>query len=216
MYCLNNPFLICVCSDIRRLWTVAGLRYSAPPGAIAAAIGPEYSLWRDLPQDIATIVYFEGKSALPTHALGISSFTKAFFLGSERGQRANEFEEHLFGRVIHPTPIANRVWPGPMYFRSSVGTSLVPILGELCDLTIAYLDPDELKLNLEDIPRSAWPLPRHQLRPFDGGYIDYVRTAGPSVLVGLGYRTREAGSGLPMVPSPLYFIMVKSKVEHLN
>ena len=149
--------------------------------------------------------------------LGISNFDKAFFLGGEHYYRsADDFEEHLFGRVLHPTSFGNWVYPGPMYFRSVVGPSVVPITSELCDMTIAYLDPEELNLNPEDIPRSAWPRPRKQRRPFNGGYVDYVRAAGPSVLVGLGYRTREPGSGVPMVPSPLYFIMVKNKVESLK
>ena len=32
-------------SDIKRLWKVAGQRFTAPKQQIAAAVGPEYSLW---------------------------------------------------------------------------------------------------------------------------------------------------------------------------
>jgi hypothetical protein len=35
---------------------------------------------QDLPGATAEISHFRGKAALPTHALGISSFSKAFFL----------------------------------------------------------------------------------------------------------------------------------------
>jgi hypothetical protein len=107
-----------------------------------------------------------------------------------------------------------------MYFESCIGPSLVPLTDELCDMTISYLDPDEIRFDPgKDIPRSAWPLPRVQRPPFDQGYVDYVRAAGPGVLVGMGYRTRSPDvgkSGVPLVPSPLYFIMIKSKTEDLS
>lgn len=199
--------------DIRRLWRLAGLRYGAPSGAVAAAIGPEYSLWRDLPGDSAHISYWRGRAALPTHALGISSFQKAFFqaLMTEPTE-----PDTLFGRVIHPTPVANWGYPGPMYFRAAVGPAVVPATGELCDMTLQYLDPYELGLQSDDIPRSAWPRPRPQRRPFDAGFTDYVRVVGPGMLVGMGYRTRASGSGVPLVPSPLYFAMAFEREENLR
>ena len=107
-----------------------------------------------------------------------------------------------------------------MYFESCIGPTIVPLTDELCDMTISYLDPDELRFDPgKDIPRSAWPRPRKQKRPFDQGYVDYVRAAGPGVLVGMGYRTRSldvADSGVPLVPSPLYFVMVKTNAEDLS
>jgi hypothetical protein len=185
-------------------------------------LGPEYSLWQDLPRTAAEITYFDGKAALPVHAFNISRFSKAFFLATippQSNQEENEEEDILFGRVIHPTPVGNYIYPGPMYFESCIGPALVPLTSELCDMTISYLDPEELRFDPgRDIPRSAWPRPRVQRRPFDQGYIDYVRAAGPGVLVGMGYRTRskdEGSSGVPLVPSPLYFVMIKSKTEDL-
>ena len=76
-------------------------------------------------------------------------------------------------------------------------------------MTIAYLDPQVLGLDPAAIPRADWPRPRRPVRPFDCGYVDYVRVAGPGVLVGMGYRTEAAGSGVPLVPSPLFFAMAK-------
>ncbi len=206
------------------MWKVAGQRYAAPPGAIAAALGPEYSLWQDLPRTTAEISYFDGKAALPVHAFGISKFSKAFFLSptssKQQPEEEEESEEALFGRVIHPNPIGNRVYPGPMYFECCIGPTLVPLTNELSDMTISYVDPEEIRFDPgKDIPRSAWPLPRVQKRPFDQGYVDFVRAAGPGVLVGMGYRTRSkdiSNSGVPLVPSPLYFIMIKSKTEDLS
>ena len=228
----HRPKLIASLSsgDIRRLWKAAGQRYLAQLSAVAAVMGPDYSLWRDMPGEIGTIVYFSGKAALPTNLLGVANFKKAFFLTSDSASRHNdgeddnedeeEEEEPLFGRVIHPTPVGNWVYPGPMYFKSSIGPSLVPLTEELCDMTIAYKDPDRLRLNPdEDIPKSRWPRPRKQRRPFDLEYVDYVRAAGPGVLVGMGYRTGAAfpfeGSGVPLVPSPLFFAMAKESVESL-
>lgn len=194
---------------------------------MAAALGPEYSLWQDLPRTKAEISYFDGKAALPVHALGISRFTKAFFLANpvkpsnEQGvlEEEEDEEEVLFGRVIHPTPLGNWIYPGPMYFESCIGPTIVPRTAELCDMTISYLDPDELRFDPgKDIPRSVWPRPRVQRLPFNHGYVDYIRAAGPGVLVGMGYRTKsvDGESGVPLVPSPLYFIMIKSITEDLS
>jgi len=116
-------FLGC-CSDIRRAWKVAGKRYGATRSAAIAAIGPEYSIWEEMPSEEGEIVYFRGKAALPIHALGISSFSKAFFLAPGQqldGGRGAGDRVALFGRVINPTALGNRVYPGPMYFRAAVG-----------------------------------------------------------------------------------------------
>lgn len=203
---------------------MAGRRYGAPPSDVAAAIGPDYSLWKDMPQDIKTIVYFDGKAGLPTHAFGISSFTKAFFLSLSSS--SSPHEDVIYGRVIHPNPLGNHIYPGPLYFKSStIGSPplLVPLTGELCDLTLSYLDPDQ-GLGLyefdKQVPRSStWPRPRKNKRPFDQGYVDYVRVAGPGLLVGMGYRTLSdtpLESGLyPLVPSPLYFVMAFKEKEVL-
>lgn len=41
---------------------------------------PSVQPLQDLPASISQLSHFHGKAALPTHALGISSFSKAFFL----------------------------------------------------------------------------------------------------------------------------------------
>lgn len=76
-------------------------------------------------------------------------------------------------------------------------------------MEISYLEPDQLGLDSSSLPVASWPTPAPQRRPFDLGYVDYVRALGPGVLVGMGYRTQAAGSGVPLVPSPLYFIMAR-------
>lgn len=80
-------------------------------------------------------------------------------------------------------------------------------------MTISYQDPLDLGLTEGDIPRGRWPRPRRQRRPFDCGFTDYVRAAGPGVMVGLGYRREAVGSGVPLVPSPLHFVMAVANRE---
>jgi hypothetical protein len=108
---------------IRRLWQAAGQRYQASPSAIAAMLGPQYSLWNDLPKSPGEIIYYDGKAALMVNAFGINSFAKALFL-LENDMAIGE--DAVYGRVIHPTPIGNWIYPGPMYFTASVGTTVVP------------------------------------------------------------------------------------------
>jgi hypothetical protein len=202
--------------DIRLLWQVAGARYAASKPAIAAAIGPEYTLLRDMPADQYEIVTFRGRAALPTGPFGLDTFAKAFFLRPPRKGDADACaEDCVYGRVVHPFLLLNRVWPGPMYFRCSMDAAVVPGTNELCDFTIEYLDPEDLDLMPEEIPRASWPGPKRQRAPFDEGFVDYVRLVGPGVVVGMGMRTHAAGSGVPVFPSPLYFVMAKDGAESM-
>jgi hypothetical protein len=181
----SPSLLLRPCSDIKRLWQVAGQRYRAPKQQVAAAIGPEYSLWKvgrglerngvrcstglerlgttrphkdcksythppspvpthtqkkcinhtpaqarmhphpppappppqDLPASPAQLSHFRGKAALPTHVLGVSRFSKAFFL--------QPGSEVLYGRVLlGKGPLGDLLYP--LYFQASVGTAVVP------------------------------------------------------------------------------------------
>jgi len=83
-----------------------------------------------MPSSASEIVYFDGKAALPVHILGMSRFSKAFFVGnsfegSDNGRSAEE-DGQLFGRVIHPTLFGNVVYPGPMYFQANIESAVVP------------------------------------------------------------------------------------------
>ena len=60
---------------------------------------------------------FRGKAALPTHVLGISSFSKAFF--------THPSTEQLYGRVLlGKGPLGDLLFP--LYFRADVGPAVVP------------------------------------------------------------------------------------------
>lgn len=129
--------------------------------------------------------------------LGISSFSKAFFLHPET--------EQLYGRVLlGKGPLGDALYP--LYFRADVGPSVVPTTQDLCDLTLRYLPPDQLGLSREDLPRSRWPQPRRHLPPFHEGFTDYLRAVGPGVYVGLGFRTAATE-----LNPPLYFLMVEER-----
>lgn len=189
-------------ADIKRLWKAAGQRYSAPRQQQAAAVGPDFSIWQDMPTEPGQLALFRGKAALPTHALGISSFSKAFFL--------HPGTEQLYGRVLlGKGPLGDALYP--LYFKASVGPSVVPTTQELCDMTLQYLPPDRLGLDREDLPRSAWPRPRPHLPPFHEGFTDYLRAVAPGVYVGLGYRTASTE-----VNEPLYFLMVQDRLDSLG
>ncbi|KAI3429313.1 hypothetical protein D9Q98_005408 [Chlorella vulgaris] len=189
-------------ADITRLWKIAGQRYTAPKQQVAAAIGAEYSLWKDLPAASTEVSTFRGKAALPMDALGlVSSFSKAFFLQPEGDQ--------LYGRVLlGKTPLGDVLYP--LYFKASVGPGVVPTTQELCDVTLRYLPPQQLGLSRDDLPRSGWPQPRAHLPPFHDGFTDYLRAVAPGVYVGLGYRTASTEFN-----APLYFLMVHEQVESL-
>eukprot|EP00887_Chlorella_sp_A99_P003013 scaffold9.g3013.t1 len=187
-------------SCIRKLWKVTGQRFTAPRAQAAAAMGPNASLWTDMPARLREVSLFRGKAALPTHALGISRFTKALFLKPSG-------EGGMFGRVLlGKGPLA--AWLYPLYFRMEAGPAVVPLSQDLCDFTLEYLDPAELGLAPDDIPRSHWPRPRVQLAPFGERWTDYVRMAGPGVYVG-------AGMGLQRDSQPLHFVMTHSRIESL-
>ncbi|KAL4447433.1 hypothetical protein ABPG75_004652 [Micractinium tetrahymenae] len=188
-------------ADIKRLWKAAGQRYSAPKQQAAAALGPDFSIWRDMPAAPGQLALFRGKAALPTHVPGISAFSKAFFLHPQT--------EQLYGRVLlGKGPLGDLLYP--LYFKTSVGPSVVPTTQELCDMTLQYLPPDRLGLNRDDLPRSLWPAPRPHLPPFHEGFTDYLRAVAPGVYVGLGYRTTATE-----VNEPLYFLMVQDRIESL-
>ena len=80
-------------------------------------MGPDFSIWQDMPTEPGQLALFRGKAALPTHALGISSFSKAFFL--------HPGTEQLYGRVLlGKGPLGDALYP--LYFKASVGPSVVP------------------------------------------------------------------------------------------
>lgn len=201
------------CSDIRQLWKLAGQRYAASKSQIVTSIGLDYSIWRDLPADYTEIVYHTGKAALPLPNL-LGRFQKAYFLPPNLASTGDiEENDTVYGRVIHNSALRNRVYPGPLYLKCTVGTATIPVLNDLCDMKIEYINPDELPFTSDDIPKSAWPRPREPPFPFNKGYTDYIRAAGPGVFVGVGFRTEEMDKGL--WPN-LYFVMANANTESLT
>lgn len=63
-------------SGIAKLWKLAGQRFRAAQSQAAAAMGPDASLWADMPSRLSQLSLFKGRAALPTDLLGVSWFTQ--------------------------------------------------------------------------------------------------------------------------------------------
>lgn len=84
---------------------------------MAASRVPTYSIWDEMPNAPGQISSFSGRACLPL-SLGMNYFRKCICVAGE--------DEELFGRVEQNNVIANRVYPGPLYFKAQVGTGLIP------------------------------------------------------------------------------------------
>lgn len=200
-------------SDIERLWRIAGTRYDASVAEISASQVPNFSIWDDLPtrSEVDECSNFRGRAVLPI-SLGLDKFSKHIFKSLEN--------EQLYGRVVHNNVIGNRVYPGPLYFKVAVGSSLIPIYrnmypnsGSMCDMVFSYsLGLSDLDI-LEPLSvENRWPKPRKENpKPFNMGFTDYIRVAGPGVYVGMGLQesnTRNMKSQFNTIPQPLFFLMI--------
>jgi hypothetical protein len=200
-------------SDIERLWRIAGTRYDASVAEIAASQVPNFSIWDDLPalsqEDECS--YFKGRAVLPI-SMGLDKFSKHIFRSIEN--------DEFYGRVVHTNIIGNRIYPGPLYFKVAVGSALIPLYGNMysdsgsmCDVVLSYsLEWSDFNV-LESLSvENKWPKPRKKNpNPFNMGYTDYIRVAGPGVYVGMGLQESNSGnlkSRFNIIPRPLFFIMI--------
>jgi len=210
-------------TNIRRLWDIAGKRYSVNNTTIARMVNTsstssssstsmlEYS-FGDLPNSPDGIVYYKGKAALNLPI--IRRFRKAFWISPKGSSSSNR---EICGRVFTGGPIGSHLYPGPLYFKADITTEFVPITRDVCDAVLHYdrddFDIKELPLREEAL---SWPRPRGASLLFGQGFTDYVRLAGPGVIVGLGYRTKEKEGG-GLLPgsraNPLYFVMCREQSE---
>jgi hypothetical protein len=210
-------------ANIRRLWDIAGKRYSVNNSTLARMVNTlslssssssismlEYS-FGDLPNSQDDIIYYKGKAALNLPI--IRRFRKAFWISPKSSSSSNR---EICGRVFTGGPLGSYLYPGPLYFKADITTEFVPITRDVCDAVLHYdrddFDIKELPLREEVL---SWPRPRGASLLFGQGFTDYVRLAGPGVIVGLGYRTKEKGGGL--LPgsraNPLYFLMCREQSE---
>lgn len=184
-------------SDIKRLWRLSRRRLVASKDEARTVLG-SFRVRDDLPQEPGEVVVFDGKAALPVHSLGVSAFSKAFFL-SPRDYR-------LYGRVLlRRGPLGD--WLYPLYYRVNPQQIAIPGTGDIADLSLDYLAPQQLDLQPDDLPIRSWPSPREHLYPFSCALTDYLRPVGPGVYVGVGYK--EARPGQDLGPRFLYFLLVK-------
>jgi len=169
-------------SDIRKMWLISQRLAAAKQDQLAVSMGPDYSLWDEFPEDPGTVRVFEGKAAVPlVGGLGLDRFQKAFFVHPQTF--------NLMGRVLLRRGLLGDLLY-PLYYTCQVERAVVPSTGEVADVSLEYLEPQELPLRKDDLPRSAWPAPGPQRYPFNGGLVDYLRPVGPGVFVGCGWKER--------------------------
>ncbi|CAL5222355.1 g4707 [Coccomyxa viridis] len=165
--------------DIERVWRMSGEKYWANRQDILIAMGPEWSIWDDLPSQPNEVVRYRGRAAVPLPGV-FGGFSKVFFV------QPDTFE--LYGRVeVQKGPLGDLLYP--LYFRCNIGPSSIPATGEVSDMQLEYLQPEQLKLQPSDLPQQGrWPHIRAPKWPFSGDLVDHVRAVGPGVYVGWGWK----------------------------
>ncbi|KAL3131950.1 hypothetical protein ABBQ38_007646 [Trebouxia sp. C0009 RCD-2024] len=182
--------------DIQTLWGIAGQRYDESKQQLQLTVG-SYSIYDDLPSDLDQVTVFTGKAAVPLG--GIFGFQKAFFLHPET--------DELYGRVqLQKGPLGNALYP--LYYKASVGPSIIAATDELTDVQLQYYSPENLCLEPQHLPKN-WPRPREPLYPFSGGLVDYCRLVAPGVLVGVGWKAARPGKDVGR--RFLYFMLVRTE-----
>lgn len=206
-------------SDILRLWRISGEKNKATVSQIAASKVPEYSVWEDMPRE-GSSSSFKGRAVLPIR-MGMGTFDKELFYGSCDHIDSKYSEEEvcmpIFGRVVHSgyaAVLKEMLYPGPLYFKAIVGSSIVPILSDTCDLVFSYsLDEYSMEAIRNVGASQGWRAPKaNNPSPFDGDYTDYLRVVGPGVFVGLGYGDYSGEHSIvsSLIPRPLFFAMIRN------
>lgn len=139
------------------------------------------------------MAYFDGIAALPLpFSFGINLFEKSFFLDTQT------FEP--YGRLnVKRGALGNWLYPG--YFKVTAEALTIPATGEVADMELRYLSPDDLQLSVDSLPVPSWPRPKKHLFPFGGDLVDYLRPVGPSVYSGCGWKKSKKRF--------LYFVLAK-------
>ncbi|GAX72744.1 hypothetical protein CEUSTIGMA_g200.t1 [Chlamydomonas eustigma] len=140
----------------------------------------------------------------------------------------------VMGRVIRPWWGPFERWWEPTYFRLKLELILTPLKEDAgADMTFEYPYPDspdfngwydtETELFKEDLPNPAWPAPlpaeiAGSGSPLSGMPRDFIRVAGPGVLVGCAYCMLVQGQEVPNEEDSVYFVLVRksSKQEYLQ
>lgn len=184
-------------ADIKRLWRISAKRLTATRDEQQAAMAGR-PMWADLPSEPGQVVVFDGKASLPIHVAGVSSFQKAFFLSPK--------DYRMYGRVLlRYGALSDLLYP--LYYKLDVKSIVIPATEEVADAALDYVSPEELGLELDDLPDSSWPLPKRHLYPFSGGLTDYIRPVGPGVYVGVGWKAPRPGVDLGK--QFLHFMLVR-------
>lgn len=188
---------------------------------MVSTIGPEYSLLREMPAMHGDIVKFRGRLALPFRKpVDITRIEKEFFLVP---QPSNEMSDQKSGAldssgggevdivgITHLSFLLQQLqhYSAMSYFSVTLGTCLIRETLELCDMQLSYIS------GLEDAnagPRSDVSDSERDKRATGSCFTEYVRAAGPGVIVGVSYDEEESNKDRStfvqkLFPLPLYFV----------
>lgn len=135
-------------------------------------------------------------------------FTQRFFMCERTGKLHSRVALNLKGPF--------ETWWAPIYNTVDVSLTLTPVEADAgADIIFCYpwTDSGSRPLDLEkrDLPSILWPAPRRgaSWSPFSRSGRDYVRVAGPGVLVGCAYAAGEDG-GLTE-DEFVYFAMARAR-----
>jgi hypothetical protein len=167
-----------VCEKMR--FDFSSARRAAPPGALPG--GPPAGGGDPWLQAAP------GAARLPQRR-----FTQRFFVCARTGRLHSRVALRLAGPF-------ETFW-APIYNSVEVGLTLTPVEADAgADMVFAYpwTDAASQPLDLEkgDLPSRLWPAPRRAgagWSPFSRSGRDYVRSAGPGLMVGCGYAAGEDG-----------------------
>ncbi|XP_057824257.1 uncharacterized protein LOC131036391 isoform X2 [Cryptomeria japonica] len=186
--------------DVTRLWDIAGMRYNDVSGITKDASAMLFSMENKplLPE------YWSGRiNGVPWQISWMRRFRKALFLGKEGS---------IYGRVIPAGSLLQMIanYLSPLYF---IVRNVCEVMAteERCDLAFEFGDG---QLQLLDLPAN-FPKPAKNLRPFNDELVVYIRSAGPSVLVG---QVWQEGRKLEQVPQKFLgeLILIKDYVKEVN
>ncbi|CAI5534122.1 unnamed protein product [Closterium sp. Naga37s-1] len=170
------------------MWDAAGNRFQLEQEDGEEGADPVTSAGGMLP-DVATSAPLQSEiwdgrvTGVPGPLSWLARFQKTFFVGAD-GLR--------YGRVISGGPLftglSNVITP--LYFRIRAATHVLAT-DEPCDLSFDY-ESGQLHLKDSGLP-EGFPDPRPHPPIFDDDFREYVRAAGPGVIVGQSWQEGQRG-----------------------
>lgn len=180
--------------QVANMWDIAGQTHGgsnlSPPEPGSILLGSES-------ESFMKPVMWTGRAVnVPWPLDWFSSFQKVFFLATDGS---------VYGRVITGGSLLKNMtrWLLPLYFEVR-DTRKVVATEEACNIALEYGDG---QLHLLEVPKN-FPKPAKHPWPFNDASFDYLRPAGPGVLVGQWWIE---GRDLEQIPQKRAdFVLIKN------